>query len=164
MAQRQWLLAAPAVLLLGLGGRVLMCPIGSRGADHRIVAPNFPALERKVGYHLYAPTWLPHGGHAGITGAMIGEKRVLQDFSDDQDRSLLFVAQERRVPERDGYHKRLFQERAEATAQINGRSGYFVTGTTGERRLFWNEPDMAVILSSSMLTDEELVQIARKVR
>jgi uncharacterized protein DUF4367 len=164
MAHKQWLLIAPVVLLLGAAGGILVNPASTRGADRRIVDKELLSLERRMGHHLYAPTWLPYGGRVGTTGTMQGEHRILQDYSDSQDRTLVFLAQERRRAERDRYHVRLFERRAEATADINGKRGYFITGTTGERRLFWNETEMAIILSSCVLTDEEMVKVARSVK
>jgi hypothetical protein len=164
MVQRQWLLAVPVLLVLGVGGRALMDPVESRGADRRIVDDKFLKLEAKVGHHLYAPTWLPRGGKVGTIGAMQGARRVLQDFTDNEERSLCILSQEPRNADRDRYHARIFKERAEAQGDVDGKTGYFVTGSSGERRLFWNQPDMAVIISSCVLNDEELLQVARRVQ
>lgn len=76
----------------------------------------------------------------------------------------MILAQERRSTDRDRYHRKRFMSAAEARADINGKKGYFVTGTSGERRLFWNEPEMAVILSSTSLSDDDMVKIARSIR
>jgi hypothetical protein len=57
-----------------------------------------------------------------------------------------------------------FAQRAEAKAVVKGKPAYFVTGASGERRLFWNEPDNAIIISSTVLNDRELLEIAQKVR
>jgi hypothetical protein len=165
MLQKQWLLAIPVFLLLGWGGHALVSPLESRGADRRVVDDQFLALEAKVGYHLYAPTWLPRGGKVGTIGAMQGAKRILQDFSDGEDRSLCILSQEPRTEERDEYHARIFKERAEVQAEVTPETkGYFVTGSSGERRLYWNQERMALILSSNSLTDEEMLQVARRIR
>jgi hypothetical protein len=77
---------------------------------------------------------------------------------------MVILAQEKRTPERDRYHKDRFTRRAEAKADINGETGYFVTGSSGERRLFWNQDEMAVIISSTFLSDDDLIKVARSVR
>jgi hypothetical protein len=164
MAQRQWLLAVPALLFLGVGGHVALNPVLTRGEDRRIADGELRVLETRLGYHLYAPTWLPEGGRIGTIGPMQGQFRVLQDFADSQGQAMVFLAQERRTAERDRYHQRRFVRDAEARADINGRAAYFITGSNGERRLFWHEGEMALILSSATLSDEQLVQVARKVR
>ncbi len=164
MPQKQWVVVAPLLVLLGITGSLGLNPVLTRGADPRIANERFYTLERELGYHLYAPTWLPYGGRVGIRGAMRGQVRILQDFTDEQDRSLCILSQERREPVRDRYHHNLFQEQAEATVELNGKQGFFITGNGGERRLFWNEAESAVILSSCVLSDDEMVQIARAVR
>jgi hypothetical protein len=164
MTRKRMLVFVPTVLLLIGAGRIALAPVVTRGEDGRIIDAQFRDLEKKLGYHLYAPTWLPYGGRLGEVGATQGRHRVLQDFSDEQGRTLVFVAQEPRSPTRDAYHQRVFQARAEARADVDGKNGYFITGSSGERRLFWNEKDAAVILSSFVLTDGEMVQVARGVR
>jgi hypothetical protein len=164
VAQRHWLLVVPVLLFLGLGSRIFLNPAASRGADHRIMTDRLLELEAKVGYHLYAPTWLPNEGRTGNVGAMQGAKRILQDFTDNQERSLCILSQERRNEDRDRYHKRIFVSRAEARGKVGSRTAYFVTGSSGERRLFWNEKDAALILSSCVLTDQELLEVAQKVK
>ena len=142
----------------------MLYPTITRGSDGRIINAQFLALEERLGHHLYAPTWLPYRGRIGSMGAMQGARRVLQDFADEQDRLLCILSQEQRTDERDGYHGRLFVKNADARGDVNGTPGYFITGDSGERRLFWNEEKDALILSSSVLTDDELLQVARKVR
>lgn len=163
MARKQWLVVVPLALLLGAGGRVL-APSISRAAGGRIVDGQFGTLEASLGYHLYAPTWLPYDGRVGTLGALQGARRIMQDFTDRDDRALCILSQERRTPERDRYHERIFMKRADARASVNGKGGYLITGSSGERRLYWSEEDMALILSSTVLTDAELVQVAEKVR
>jgi hypothetical protein len=164
MSQRHWLFAVPAVLFLGVGGRMALQPVLTRAADPRIADGDLHAMEGRLGYHLYAPTWLPEGGHVGVIGTLQGKYRILQDFADCKGQNLVFLAQERRTDERDAYHRRRFMKPAEARAEIDGKPGYFITGSNGERRLFWNEPEMALILSSSCLSDGDLLKIARKVK
>lgn len=159
---RQWLFVAPVLLVVGGSGWRLMNPSPTR-ADGRIVDESLIRLENRLGYHLYAPTWLPQSGRPG-TDTKEGKYRVLQDFVNFEDRSILIVAQERRTGERDQYHKERFIEPADARAEINGQTGYFVTGSSGERRLFWHQGDSAVIISSTVLNDDDLVRIARSVK
>jgi hypothetical protein len=163
MTQKYWLLVLPILLGLGLGGKAVLNP-HTAGADQRLMDPDFVALERQTGRHLYAPTWLPYQGRIGKLGSLQGVHRILQDFTDNQERALVMVAQEPRTHERDAYNRRIFQVHAEAKADVNGMAGYYITGSGGERRLFWNTSDTSVILSSCILTDDELLMIARKVK
>jgi hypothetical protein len=164
MVRKQWFVILPVLLLAGgAGGHALFAPMITR-AESRIVDADFLRMEGKAGRHLYAPTWLPYDGRMGALGAKQGARRILQDYSDNRDRSLCILAQEPRSAERDRYHQRLFVKAAEATADLKGKKGYFITGTNGERRLFWNEKETAVILSSTVMTDEELADVAVKVR
>src|SRR6476646_10068119 len=101
MVPRQWLLAVPAVLFLGVGGRLALQPTVTQGADRRIADRSLHTLEGQLGYHIYAPTWLPEGGHVGVIGALQGKFRILQDFADSRGQTLVFLAQERRTPPRD---------------------------------------------------------------
>lgn len=160
--QRQWLFVAPTLLIVGGGGWKLLNPSPTR-AQSRIAHESLTELEGRLGYHLYAPTWLPANGRPG-SGTKKGQFRILQDFSDAEDRSLLILAQERRNPERDRYHKKRFEEVAEAKADVNGIPAFFVTGTSGERRLFWRTKEMALIVSSTVLNDSDLLKVARSVR
>jgi hypothetical protein len=164
MTRRGWFWTAPAVVLLGVGGGRVLYPTITRGADGRIIDAQFLALEDRLDHHLYAPTWLPHRGRIGSMGAMQGARRVLQDFADNQDRLLCILSQEQRSRDRDAYHKRLFVKPADARGDVNGAQGYFITGDSGERRLFWNRDETALILSSSVMTDAELLKVAREVR
>lgn len=164
MPRKSWAVVAPVLVLMGLSGSLVLNPILTRGADPRIADERLYDLEKKLGYHLYAPTWLPYDGTVGVQGAMEGKLRILQDFTDNQDRSLCILSQERRRPDRDRYHERIFVKEAEATVDVEGNPGYFITGTGGERRLFWHEEGAAVILSSCVLSDDEMTDIARSVR
>lgn len=164
MPRRSWAVVAPLLMLVGLLGSLALNPILTRGADPRIADERLYTLEKELGHHLYAPTWLPYEGRVGVQGAMKGKLRILQDFTDNQERSLCILSQERRRVERDAYHARLFVKKAEATVDVEGKKGYFITGNGGERRLFWNEERAAVILSSCVLSDDEMTEIARNVR
>jgi hypothetical protein len=164
MARGRWLFAVPVLAVIGFGGKSVLAPSISRGADRRILSEKALDLEAELGYHLYAPTWLPNQGSVGTLGALKGAKRILQDFTDKDGRALLILSLEPRCPERDRYHQAIFEKRADARGDVNGKRGYFVTGSGGERRLFWNEDKMAVIVSSCVLTDEDLLKIAQKVQ
>jgi len=164
MNRKYWMLAVPLLFALGAGGSMFWNPLAVAGGNGRIVDAEFVALEKELGYHLYAPTWLPRPGKVGELGPMRGEHRILQDYSTPDGSALLFLAQERRTGHRDAYHDERFVKRADAKAHINGRPAYFVTGSSGERRLFWLEGETVLILSSSVLTDTELVKVAQKVR
>lgn len=163
MARRKMLVVVPVVFCSGLLLRAVFAPIISRGAERRIMSNQAGVLETRLGTHLYAPTWLPYGGRVGSMGAVKGKRRILQDFTDDQERTLLIIAQEPRSPDRDKYNRKIFVTHAEARATFNGKPCYFITGTGGERRLFWNEDKAAVIISSAVLHDRELLDIAKKV-
>jgi hypothetical protein len=164
MARNRWLFSISAFVLVGSVGRVLLNPVISRGADRRIAADAVFRIEQETGRHIYAPTWLPAGGHVGGTGVLQGAKRLLQDYSGEEDRPILIVAQEPRTAERDRYHHGIFVLRAAARTTIKGKPAYLLTGSSGERRLFWNEEDTAIILSTMALNDEELCKIGENVR
>ncbi len=164
MARRRLLLLAPLFAVLVLGGWMLLSPRVIRGAENRITAPAVAALERKLGKHIYAPTWMPQEGNVGTSGVLEGQYRILQDYDTPDGRLLVMLAQETRNEDRDRYHDRIFLQKPEAKSDVNGTPGYLVTGSNGERRLFWNRPDTALILSSSRLSDEEMVRIAQSVR
>jgi hypothetical protein len=164
MARKPWMVVVPVAVLLAGGGWSLLNPVLSQGADRRILDAGFLELEAKLGYHLYAPTWLPNGGQIGVRGALRGRHRVLVDYSDRNERPIAILAQEPRSTDRDAYNRNKFIKGADAKADVGGKAGYFITGTSGERRLFWYEKEAALILSSSILTDEELVQVAQQVR
>jgi len=163
MIRRYWMLAVPLLMLFGLG-QGLSRPKPLPGADGRLVDARLLELEKELGYHLYAPTWLPHKGAPGILGTKLGAHRVLQDFCYPDGTMMVFVAQERRTPERDVYHAKHFIRTAEARAEINGKKGYLSSGKSGERRLFWHEPETSMIVSSPNLDDGDLVRIARKIQ
>ena len=164
MARRRLLLLLPLLILTALTGWTLMAPTLTRSSEKRIASPALAALERKLGRHLYAPCWLPYGGHVGASDALLGRHRVIQDFDTPDGRVLALLAQEARSPGRDRYHDQIFRKKAEVRSEVNGKPAYLVTGSNGERRLFWNENDTALILSSTWLTDEELVRIAQTVK
>lgn len=161
MPMKAWFVVAPGALALLFGGSVLW---GRTAGEGRIGEHRLQTLERRLGYHLHGPTWLPYGGRAGERGPVQGRNRIMQDFSDDQERVLCILSQERRQPVRDAYHKRLFMSNPDARAEVNGQPAYFVTGQSGERRLFWFQDDTAIILSSTVMSDEEMARVAAGVR
>jgi hypothetical protein len=164
MARNRWLLGVSAFVVLGSVGQAVLSPIVSRGAERRIADEAMFRYELETGKHVFAPTWLPREGKVGQIGFRKGARRLLLDYNDAESRPLLIVAQEARSPERDQYHQRLFRDRADARARVRGANAYLITGTSGERRLFWNEGDTAIILSSMILDDEELVKIGERMR
>ena len=98
-------------------------------------------------------------------GTRQGVHRILRDYTDPATSPICILAQERRTPERDKYHHERMEGPADAKGEIaKGKIGYFLTGDSGERRLFWFEPDMALILSSNVMSDPELLQVAKGVR
>lgn len=163
MTRRQWLMAVPVVGLAG-GGWLAFRPSARGRADQQYVTEQLRQMQQKLGRHLYCPTWLPANARPGPNGVVQGRHRVLQEFSIPGDRSVVILAQEPRSEERDRYHQRLFVRVADARADLNGRTGYFITGTSGERRLFWNTDDSALILSSTWLDDEQMTRVARSIR
>jgi hypothetical protein len=164
MPRRSLLLVLPVIALGGLLGRNLVFPLSTRGADRRIASENLPQMEVEVGRRLYAPTWLPKGGRVGLLGVRQGVHRVMQDFVDGEGQILCILSQEPRSEDRDQYHERLFVERAEVTVELAQGTAYLITGTSGERRLYWNREDTALILSSFCLPDEDMVEVASRVR
>lgn len=164
MQRNRWLFSISAFILVGSLGRVLLNPIISRGADRRIAADELHQMEQKSGKHVYAPTWLPKGGHVGEIGILMGAKRLLQDYQGADDQPILILAQEPRNADRDAYHRRIFETRASARTLINGKPAFLTTGASGERRLFWNEAETAIILSTMALDDGDLRKIAENVR
>jgi hypothetical protein len=164
MARARLWTFVPLLVVVGVGGRALLNPVLTRGADRRIIDSRFESVQKEVDYHLFAPTWLPHGGRVGILGTLAGERRVMQDFLTADEQSLCILSQEKRSPDRDAYHHNIFEKRADAQATVNGEPCYFVTGDTGERRMFWKNESTALILSSTLLTDSELVKVATSVR
>lgn len=169
MKRKRWGGTVPAlVTVCGLGGAWVALPglhPGSAPAPTRIVDDRFLEQEARAGMPLYAPSWLPHEGMPGPVGTRPGIHRILSDYTDSQGLPICIVAQERRTPERDRYHHRYFQAKSDAQGRIGeSKTGYFITGKSGERRLFWFEPDMALVVSSSAMTDPELLRVAASTR
>ena len=121
--------------------------------------PNHIAMERTVGHHLFAPTQLPRGMEPGTNGLRQGAIRILSDYGNGED--MLIVAQERRTPERDAYNRKRFTGRA---VEVNGHEGSLTTGSLGERRLAFFTDELTIVLSSTSLSDKELVEVAQSMR
>lgn len=122
-----------------------------------IRAGNHEEMEKKVGHHLVAPTYLPAGMAPGTQRA--GALRVLCDYSNDDH--ILVVAQEQRSPERDEYHRDRFSGES---VDINGQEGVITRGTLGERKLVFSTDDLTILLSSATLSQDELVAVARSLK
>ena len=163
MKHRTWLFVVPVALAAGLGAHGFIIARASGNRD-RIISKESLREEATKGIHIYAPCWLPYEGHVGHIGMRKGARRILQDYADSQDRIEMIMGQEPHDAKRDKYNQDVFVKHAETKARINDVTGYFVTGTGGERRLYWSMPDAVLILSSSVLSDDELLEIARKVR
>ena len=124
-----------------------------------IYATNHAQMEKTVGYHLFAPTDLPRGLKPGSGGMRQGAVRVLCDYSNGED--LLIVAQEPRSPKRDVYNHAQF---AGSAVDVNGMPGTMTRGTLGERRLAYFTDDATVVLSSTSLSDQELLRVAKSMK
>ncbi len=152
----------PVIGLLFAGGAQW---VRMPGSDPRLVTPQFRRLEAELNRQLYAPTSMPPGlylrpDHQPTAGAF----RVMQAYVTRESDLGLILAQEGRTAERDAYHQRLFMSKADRKVDLNGKQGYFITGQTGERRLYWREKDTSLIISSSRLPDESLVAVALTVQ
>jgi hypothetical protein len=152
----------PMVALLFAGGaKWVRLP----GGDPRLVTREFRSLEAQLGRRLYAPVSAPPGVElVPDSSPTSGAYRVLQPYTNRNSELALILAQEPRNAERDAYHNRLFVLNPDRKVDLDGKKGYFITGSTGERRLYWKEKDASIILSSSTLPDEVIVAVALKVR
>jgi hypothetical protein len=161
-----------AVVVLGLGGTVGGLTLGNlarklagnRPADPRLHDASFVRLEKELGRTLYAPTWLPDGMTPVKDLAQRGRYRVLLNYSDPSTERWLIMGQEPRSPERDAYHQHRLLPTADVEADVGGARGYFMRGTSGDRRLVWNTADSWLLLSSFQLSDFDLLRVARSVR
>jgi hypothetical protein len=152
----------PVVALLFAGGaKWVRLP----GSDPRLVAPKFRQLEAQLDRRLYAPISMPAGlDLVPDPNPNAGAHRVMQAYMNRNGELAMILAQEPRNPKRDAYHHRLFALNPDRKVDLDGKRGYFITGQTGERRLYWEEEEASVILSSSTLPDEMIEAIALKVR
>jgi len=123
--------------------------------------PDFKQWEKKVGFHLYVPTHLPRGLKPDRSGIKVGAHRVMWNYVSGD--ITLNVAEEKRTRERDGYHQRVFFARGTKT-RVDGREAVFSKDTMGGRRLFWNMEDVAIVIRSGQLSDDELLEIARSMK
>lgn len=152
----------PVVLLMFAGGaKWLRLP----GSDPRLITREFRQLETSLDRSLYAPTSMPAGLNlVPDQSPTAGAHRVMQAYINHNAELGLILSQEPRNPERDAYHKRLFMINAERKVDLDGKRGYIITGHTGERRLYWEEEEASLILSSANLPDEILVAVALTVK
>ena len=160
-----WKWTAPTVLLLGVSTGLAMRP--ATPTSSAPLHPHGPALRRlqtELGRKIYTVGWAPIGTRLGESGIKRGARRILQPFATAQGATCFILSQEPRNPSRDAYHRKLFIDRAGARVDLDGKTGYLVDGASGERRLFWNEKDTALIVSSVILSDDELIRIALGVR
>ena len=156
-----FLAGIPVVALLFAGSKWVRLP----GGDHRIVTHEFRQMEAKLERRLYAPTALPAGLNLQPQfGPRRGAHRIMQAYLSTNADQGFILAQEPRHPERDAYNRRVFVDHPDRKVDLNGKQGYIVTGQSGERRLFWQEDDAILILSSANLPDETLVEVALNVR
>lgn len=161
MRRRIFAIGAPLVLLGAAGYH-----IGWRRREPTVQDVRRPVeqLAARLGTKLYAPDYLPKGARPGPLPPRRGVRRVMQCFMTEDGLPLCILAQQPRSDVADRYHERLFVQSAEATTEIGETKGYLVTGSAGERRLFWEIDNSALILSSQQLPDSEMVAIARSVR
>ena len=125
-------------------------------------SPDNLELEAKLGYHLLAPTWVPPGSHYGEFGTRHGQLRILTSVEDDTDTGVFIIAQEQaRVnEERDKYNRNFVEAKSVKKVNVGGHPAGFSTGGIGERRLAWFQDGMFIIISSSRLSDEDLIRVA----
>lgn len=158
--RRRLLVIAVPLLAAAWGGQQLIGAASTtavgRGQIHE--------LEKRVQRRLLTINWLPEGAVTGPLPPAVGVRRVLQSFTRKDGHPLCILAQQPRSEDANRYHHSIFVKRAEAKISIGNQTGYFVTGSTGERRLFWEQGDTALILSSPLLGDSEMRRIAESVR
>lgn len=162
LTRKHFFAGVPMLALLFAGGATWFHnPTG----DQRVITPDFLDLEARLERRLYAPTSMPQQyGLRPESGPTKGAHRIMQAYASVDAQFGLIMAQEPRTPARDAYHQRLFKSNPERKVDLDGKRGYFITGETGERRLFWEEKDASLILSSGNMPDEALVTIALSVR
>lgn len=166
--RRAVLLAGAAVALAAAAASAMgLLPPWFAGArqDRRHVTPGFYALEKRLGYPLYALTRVPpslslHPEEEPTTGA----RRVMLAYLNQNAELGVILAQERANPERDAYMQQTFVRNPERQVSVHGRPAYFVNGTTGDRRLYWRDADRHLILSGSNFPDDLLVELAEGVQ
>jgi hypothetical protein len=155
-----------ALIVIGAGGAgTLGFYRGhARKSDGRFCDPQMLSIEKRLGRHLYAPTWLPQGVVPTEYSTRVGAFRVLCDFSDPVTQRAVILAQEPRKPARDRYHQTQILPHADMQAPLGSEKGYFMWGPSGDRRLFWRNRESWLLVSSFQLTDMELLKIAQSVR
>jgi hypothetical protein len=158
-----WKIAAAAGVLVG-GAALYLGRKPTAGAPARICDPSFLALEQRSGRRLYAPTWLPKGMVPMSGQSRQGVHRVLINYEEPVSQRSLLLAQEFRQPDRDAYHEGRLIPTADLEAAIGAQRGYFMRGSSGERRLLWHTNDAWLLLSTFHLSDAELLKVARSIR
>jgi hypothetical protein len=142
----------------GIGLALVVAAIGLRkGALWR--NDPFRLMERKIGFHLYQPAFLPYRMELADNGIVRGAYRIVWAYTSEE--YSLHVGQERRNPERDDYNKREFEGQS---AQVNGRPAMFTRDQFGHWRLFWQTDDATLILTSANLNQKEMIQIAESMQ
>ena len=121
-------------------------------------------LQEKLGYHLYAPTWVPPRTDFGPLPIKEGRFRILTTFVDREGVGRMILAQERRSEERDAYNQRFVTGPDITTIEVHDLRAGFSTGGLGERRVAWFEHDMFLMLSSARLDDDILMQVAEGIK
>lgn len=160
-----WKWTAPTVLLFGVSAGLAIRPATPTSSlPLHAHGPALRRLQTELGRKVYSVTWAPTGVRLGESGIKRGARRILQPFATEQGATCFILSQEPRTPARDAYHRKLFIDRAGARVDLDGKTGYLVNGASGERRLFWNEKDTALIVSSVLLSDDDLIRIALGVR
>ena len=151
--------ASGAGTLHYLGGRSQQ-----KGNDPRLCDSQMLKLEKRLGRHLYAPTWLPEDVKPVENFTRDGVHRVLCNYSDGSNQRSIILAQEPRSPERDRYHKERILPTADLQATVGDERAYFMWGKSSERRLFWRNRDSWFVVSSFQLSDTDLLKVAQSVR
>ncbi|MBI3911332.1 MAG: hypothetical protein HY320_10425 [Armatimonadetes bacterium] len=163
MSRRTVLLVCISLVAVWGGSHLYAFCRDARQAHGRIVDSKFLRLEDRLGYHLYAPTWLPQGVALYSRGTIQGRFRILSCYVKPDITGGFILAQERRRPDREAYHQNLIRRTLEATTRVHGGVAYILDGEMGERRIAWATPDTWLFLSSADLPDHTLLSIANSV-
>src|SRR5690349_3809664 len=103
---RRW--AVMGAVVFAASGAGTLHFLGARsqnGNDPRLCDSQMLRMEKRLGRHLYAPTWLPDDIKPIENFTRDGVHRVLCNFSDTSNQRGIILAQEPRSAERDRYHK-----------------------------------------------------------
>jgi len=135
-----------------------------KGSDPRLCDPEMLQMEKRLGRHLYAPTWLPEDVKPVENFTRDGVHRVLCNFADASNQRGIILAQEPRSADRDRYHKERILPLADLQATIGSERAYFMWGKSSERRLFWRNRNSWFVLSSFSLSDAELLKVGQSLK